>query len=127
MTDDLRVVVDLGAAEPPFEQVRAQLSGLIGAGKPLPGERLPTVRALAADLGLAVNTVARAYKELEAAGLVETRRRAGTVVASGSHTADVAVSALAAKFAQAAHAAGLGEAAALDLARAALREAARPR
>lgn len=127
MSGDLRVVVDLGSAEPPFEQVRAQLAGLIGAGKLLPGERLPTVRALAADLGLAVNTVARAYKELEAAGLVETRRRAGTVVASGAHTADVAVAALATKFAQAAHAAGLGEAAALDLARAALREAARPR
>jgi DNA-binding transcriptional regulator YhcF (GntR family) len=127
MTDYLRVVVDLSAGEPPYEQVRAQLAGLIGAGKLLPGDRLPTVRALAADLGLAVNTVARAYKELEAAGLVETRRRAGTVVASGSHTADVAVSALAAKFAQAAHTAGLGEAAALDLARAALREAARPR
>lgn len=124
MSGDLRVVVDLGSAEPPFEQVRAQLAGLIGAGKLLPGERLPTVRALAADLGLAVNTVARAYKELEAAGLVETRRRAGTVVASGSHTADVAVAALAAKFAEAAHSAGLGEASALDLVRAALRTAA---
>lgn len=123
MSSDLRIVVDLGSAEPPFEQVRAQLAGLIGSGRLLPGERLPTVRALAADLGLAVNTVARAYKELEAAGLVETRRRAGTVVASGAHTADVAVSALAAKFAQAAYAAGLGEADALDLARAALRAA----
>jgi DNA-binding transcriptional regulator YhcF (GntR family) len=121
MTDDLRVVVDLGAAEPPFEQVRAQLAGLIGAGRLLPGERLPTVRALAADLGLAVNTVARAYKELEAAGLVETRRRAGTVVASGAHTADVAVSALATKYALAAREAGLDDAAALDLVRSALR------
>jgi DNA-binding transcriptional regulator YhcF (GntR family) len=123
MTADLRVVVDLGSAEPPFEQVRAQLAGLIGSGRLLPGERLPTVRALAADLGLAVNTVARAYKELEASGLVETRRRAGTVVASGAHTADVAVAALAGKFAAAAYAAGLGEAAALDLVRAALRDA----
>jgi DNA-binding transcriptional regulator YhcF (GntR family) len=123
----LRIVVDLGSAEPPFEQVRAQLAGLIGSGRLLPGERLPTVRALAADLGLAVNTVARAYKELEAAGLVETRRRAGTVVASGAHTADVAVAAAAAKFAEAAYAAGLAEAAAIDLARAALRDAARPR
>ncbi len=123
MTPDLRIVVDLGAAEPPFEQVRAQLAGLIGSGRMLPGERLPTVRALAADLGLAVNTVARAYKELEAAGLVETRRRAGTVVASGAHTADVAVAAAAAKFAETAYAAGLSEAAALDLVRAALRAA----
>lgn len=127
MSGDLRIVVDLGSAEPPFEQVRAQLAGLIGSGRLLPGERLPTVRALAADLGLAVNTVARSYKELEAAGLVETRRRAGTVVASGAHTADVAVAAAAAKFAETAYAAGLAEAAAIDLARAALRDAARPR
>lgn len=123
MTRDLRIAVDLAAGEPPFEQVRAQLAGLIGSGRLLPGDRLPTVRALAADLGLAVNTVARAYKELEAAGLVETRRRAGTVVASGAHTADVAVSALAAQFAAAARAAGLAESQALDLVRAAVRRA----
>lgn len=118
---DLGIAVDLGAAEPPFEQVRAQLAGRIGTGRLLPGDRLPTVRALAADLGLAVNTVARAYKELEAGGLVETRRRAGTVVAAGSHTAQVAASAAAAKFADAAYAAGLSEQVALDLVRAALR------
>ena len=120
MTDDLRMTVDPASAEPPFEQVRAQLAGLITSGRLLPGDRLPTVRALAADLGLAVNTVARAYKELEASGLVETRRRAGTVVASGEHTADVAVAALAAKYALAARGAGLDDAAALDLVRSAL-------
>lgn len=117
------VIVDLSAPEPPFEQVRAQLAGLIGSGQLLPGDRLPTVRALAADLGLAANTVARAFKELEAAGLVETRRRAGTVVASGQHTADAAVAALATKFADAARAAGLDEGRAIDLVRAALRGA----
>ena len=116
----LGIAVDLGASPPPFDQVRAQLADRIGSGRLLPGERLPTVRALAAELGLAVNTEARAYKELEAAGLVETRRRAGTVVAAGAHTASVAVAAAAAKFADAAYAAGLAEAAALDLVRAAL-------
>ena len=44
------------------------------------GARLPTMRALAADLGVATGTVARAYAELEAAGLVASRRRTGTVV-----------------------------------------------
>jgi DNA-binding transcriptional regulator YhcF (GntR family) len=121
MSADLRIAVDLSAAEPPYEQVRAQIAGLIAAGRLLPGDRLPTVRALAADLGLAANTVARTYKELEAAGLVETRRRAGTTVAMGEHTADVAVAALAAKFAAAAHEAGLDEGSALDLVRSALR------
>jgi DNA-binding transcriptional regulator YhcF (GntR family) len=119
--NDVRVSVDLSLAEPPFEQVRTQLAGLISSGRLLPGDRLPTVRALAADLGLAANTVARAFKELEAAGLVVTRRRAGTVVAAGEHTADVAVAALAAKFAAAAHEAGIDDATALDLVRSALR------
>jgi GntR family transcriptional regulator len=122
VTDDLRVSVDLDAAEPPYEQVRAQIAGLITSGRLLPGDRLPTVRGLAADLGLAANTVARAFKELEAAGLVVTRRRAGTTVASGEHTADVAVAALAATFASAAGDAGLTDGEALDLVRAALRE-----
>jgi DNA-binding transcriptional regulator YhcF (GntR family) len=46
------------------------------------GTRLPTIRHLAADLGLAVNTVARAYRELEEAGLIETRGRAGSFVSA---------------------------------------------
>ena len=119
---DLPLVVNPHSHEAPFEQVRAQLAGLIATGRLLPGDRLPTVRALAADLGLAVNTVARAFKELEAAGLVETRRRAGTVVASGEHTADVAVAALAEKYAVAAREAGLADSAAIDLVRSALRQ-----
>jgi DNA-binding transcriptional regulator YhcF (GntR family) len=65
---------------PPYEQVRGQLARQILAGTLAPGTRLPTVRRLAGDLGLAANTVARAYRELEQAGLVATRRRNGTVV-----------------------------------------------
>ncbi len=125
--NDVRISVDLSVAEPPFEQVRAQLAGLITSGRLLPGDRLPTVRGLAADLGLAANTVARAYKELEAAGLVETRRRAGTVVASGEHTADVAVAALATKYALAVREAGLDDSAAIDLVRSALRSSVQAR
>ena len=75
------VQVDPRSPVPPYEQVRAQLAALIGVGELAAGARLPTVRPLAADLDLAVNTVARAYRELEAAGLVVTRRRAGTSVA----------------------------------------------
>jgi DNA-binding transcriptional regulator YhcF (GntR family) len=67
---------------PPYEQVRAQLADAISAGSLAAGARLPTVRALAADLGLAVNTVARAYKELEQGGFVVTRGRQGTFVAT---------------------------------------------
>jgi DNA-binding transcriptional regulator YhcF (GntR family) len=71
---------DPGSPVPPYEQVRAQLARQVQDGTLAPGTRLPTVRRLAGDLGLAVNTVARAYRELEAAGLVETRGRNGTVV-----------------------------------------------
>lgn len=73
--------VDLTSATPPYEQIRSQISALIATGALAPGSRLPTVRSLAADLGLASGTIARAYKELEAAGQIQSRRRAGTVVA----------------------------------------------
>lgn len=65
---------------PPYEQLRRQLVDLIGAGVVGGGERLPPVRQLAADLGVAAGTVARTYRELEQAGLVITRRGGGTRV-----------------------------------------------
>lgn len=82
MTGLTQVVVDTGSAVPPYEQVRAQLAELIAAAVLAPGDRLPPLRQLAADLGLAVGTVARAYRELEQAGLVRSRRGAGTRVAA---------------------------------------------
>jgi len=66
---------------PPYEQLRGQLADLIEAGQLADGERLPPLRQLAGDLGLAVGTVARTYRELEAAGFVRSRRGAGTRVA----------------------------------------------
>jgi DNA-binding transcriptional regulator YhcF (GntR family) len=74
------ISVDLGSAVPPYEQIRTQISSLIAVGSLVAGTRLPTVRSLASDLGIAAGTVARAYKELEQGGLIETRRRNGTVV-----------------------------------------------
>ncbi|HEY5860731.1 MAG TPA: GntR family transcriptional regulator [Actinomycetota bacterium] len=65
---------------PASAQAREALRDLIDRGEILPGERLPTVRALAADAALAPNTVARAYRELEEAGYLEGRGRAGTFV-----------------------------------------------
>ncbi|WP_166806259.1 GntR family transcriptional regulator [Cryobacterium cheniae] len=72
--------IDPSSATPPFDQLRVQVIAHIGSGAMVAGTRLPTVRRLAADLGLAPNTVARAYKELEAAGFIETRGRAGSFV-----------------------------------------------
>ncbi|WP_104105928.1 GntR family transcriptional regulator [Nocardioides sp. 616] len=80
MTETPLAHVDRDDPEPPFEQVRRQIAGKVASGELAPGTRLPTVRALADQLGLAVNTAARVYKELEADGVVETRGRHGTVV-----------------------------------------------
>ncbi len=65
---------------PPYEQLRRQFVALIATGVLTPGDRLPPLRQLAADLGLAVGTVARTYRELEAAELVVSRRGGGTKV-----------------------------------------------
>ncbi|MFF3334096.1 GntR family transcriptional regulator [Streptomyces sp. NPDC002888] len=80
--NDRAVRVDTTSQVPPYEQIRAQLAALILTGRLTEGERLPTVRQLAADLGLAPGTVARAYRALEAAELIRTRRGAGTRVAA---------------------------------------------
>jgi DNA-binding transcriptional regulator YhcF (GntR family) len=77
----VEVRIDPEASTPPYEQVRLQVVDLVATGGLPPGSKLPTVRALASELGLAVNTVARAYRELEHDGVVETRGRQGTYVA----------------------------------------------
>ena len=75
--------VDQTDPTPPYEQLRRQLVVLIEAGTLREGARLPPVRQLAADLALATGTVARTYRELEKAGLVRSRRGAGTAVTPG--------------------------------------------
>jgi DNA-binding transcriptional regulator YhcF (GntR family) len=80
------ITLDPQSSTPPYEQVRAQIAAQVHDGRLPTGTRLPTVRRLADDLGLAANTVARAYRELEQDGVVATRGRNGTVVAG---TADV--------------------------------------
>jgi DNA-binding transcriptional regulator YhcF (GntR family) len=72
--------VDQGSPVPPYEQVRHQVTALVLRGALVPGARLPSIRQLANDLGLAGGTVARAYRELEADGVVSTQGRNGTVV-----------------------------------------------
>lgn len=81
-------------------------------GRLPPGTRLPTVRELAGQLNLAVNTVARAYRELESAGIVETRGRFGTFVARAD-PADTAMASAAQAYATAARSLGVGKDAAL--------------
>jgi DNA-binding transcriptional regulator YhcF (GntR family) len=77
-----RLTIDPASPTPPFEQVRTQIAAAVAAGRLDPGTKLPTVRQLAADLGLAANTVARAYRELEADAVIATHGRRGTFVRS---------------------------------------------
>lgn len=99
--------VDPVSATPPFEQVRLAVIEAVRDGRLAPGTRLPTVRQLAGDLGLAVNTVARAYRELETAGVLETRGRQGSFVAR-SDPADAAMAAAASAYADTARSLGVG-------------------
>lgn len=79
----MALTLDPGSSIPPFEQLRRQIAAQIESGELPEAARLPPVRRLAEELGLAVNTVARTYRELEAEGFVETRGRGGTAVAPG--------------------------------------------
>lgn len=94
----MTVVIDPTSALPPYEQVRAQLAQQINDGTLAVGSKLPTVRSLAAELGLATNTVARAYRELESASLLETRGRAGTFVGANGDAGKAKVSGAAAEY-----------------------------
>jgi GntR family transcriptional regulator len=113
------IVIDLGAAIPVYEQIRSQLAGAIDSGRVPSGVRLPSVRALAADLGIAVNTVVRAYAELESAGLIVNRRGSGATVAAVPD-AEAGVAAAAASLASLATAASMTTDRVIDLVRSAM-------
>lgn len=103
--------LDAESDTPLFDQLRIAVIAAVRDGQLPPGTRLPTVRDLAGRIGLAPNTVARAYRELETAGVVETRGRHGTFVAR-TDPADAAMAAAAHGYAETARALGLGRAAA---------------
>lgn len=94
----------------PAEQVHGQLRGLITTGRLAADERLPSVRQLASDLGVAPGTVARAYKQLEEEGLVVSRTGAGTRVSRSATPVSRAVAEAARALAAAARRDGLSPA-----------------
>lgn len=117
--------IDASATTPPFEQLKAHILAAVSTGDAPVGTRLPPVRTLADSLGLAPNTIARAYRELEHVGVLETRGRAGTFVAAADATQREAAAAAAA-FADRAADLGLTAADALTLVQAALASRLRP-
>jgi DNA-binding transcriptional regulator YhcF (GntR family) len=118
------IVIDSSSPVPPFEQLRSQLARQIQEQTLVVGTRLPTVRRMAADLGLAINTVGRAYRELEEAGLIETRGRNGSFVSAAGLQARERARRAAADYAAVITSVGLDAAEALRIVQAAL--AARP-
>lgn len=115
------ITVDPTSGTPPYEQLRVQVRDAVTSGALAAGAKLPTVRGLAEELGLAVNTVARAYRELEADGVIETRGRNGTFIAQHGDPTQQQAQDAARQFAERVRRLGLPEDAALALVRAALR------
>jgi GntR family transcriptional regulator len=77
----LSISIDRRLSRPVYEQVADQMRELIAAGVLRPGTSLPSVRELASDLGVNLNTIARGYRLLQSEGFLEIRDRAGVVVA----------------------------------------------
>lgn len=80
--------VDPALDEPPFQQISDQLREFIERGELGAGDALPTVRQLASDLGVAPNTVARAYADLQDGGWLTSDGRRGTRVAESTPADD---------------------------------------
>jgi DNA-binding transcriptional regulator YhcF (GntR family) len=125
MMRDMRIAIDPSSSVPVSEQLGGRLRSAIERGRPGPGARLPPVRNLAADLGLAPNTVAKAYRALERDGYLVARGRAGTFVADAlpvrPDAVDERLREAADAFARRARQLGAADADAVDAVRGALR------
>lgn len=75
------IEIDFGSPLPINEQIKSGLRGLVARGLLKPGDQAPSVRGLAASLKVNPNTVARAFRELTAEGLLEPRRGDGSYIA----------------------------------------------
>jgi GntR family transcriptional regulator len=85
------MIITLSGSAAPTDQIRDQIRGLIASGQLAAEQRLPSVRQLARDLGVAPGTVAKAYRALEAEGLLTARTGGGTRVSRAATTTPRAV------------------------------------
>ncbi len=76
----MKLSIDPDSSVPIYIQIEDRIHSLIAAGQIQPGEQLPTIRELAADIRVNLNTVARAYYELDREGVISTQRGKGTFV-----------------------------------------------
>ncbi len=77
----MKIQIDKESRLPIHDQIKSQITGLIHAGKLKAGDQLPTMRALSIELAVNFNTVAHAYRALDAERVIITRRGEGTFVA----------------------------------------------
>lgn len=75
------VFLSAGDPRPMYQQIIDQITARVMAGDLRPGDALPSIRELAADSGVSVITVKRAYEELERSGVIQTRQGKGSVIA----------------------------------------------
>lgn len=78
----LQLTIDMASRRPIYEQLADGLKSLIARGELREGVTLPPVRQLASDLGVNLNTVAMAYRQLQTEGLITVRHGSGAVVSS---------------------------------------------
>ena len=104
-----------------YEQLRTQIIEQVASGELIVGTKLPPVRQLATELGVAPYTAARVYRLLEQDGFLETRGRNGTVVAARSDTAESTLQAAATAYAARARELGIPADTALGYVTAALK------
>ncbi|HJC60985.1 MAG TPA: GntR family transcriptional regulator [Candidatus Dietzia intestinigallinarum] len=83
------LALDPDSTEPPFRQLKGQIVEAIRRGTLTPGTRMPAIRTLATDVGVAARTAAKVYSELEEAGMLEGRGRSGTFVTAPDLTSAV--------------------------------------
>ena len=116
----MKFTLDPASPTPKNEQLTQQVQDAVKAGTLAAGTKLPTVRALAAELDVATYTIARAYRQLEDLGVIETHGRNGTLVSTFGDTTQQQAQLAARDFAERMHSLKVEPAEALTLAKAAL-------
>jgi DNA-binding transcriptional regulator YhcF (GntR family) len=117
----MKFVLDDTSSTPKNVQLHTQIQDAVKDGTLAAGTKLPTVRALATDLGVAPYTVARVYRQLEDLGVLETHGRNGTIVSTFGDDSQQQAQLAARAYADRIHALGVSADEALALAKAALR------
>ena len=82
-TQNFQIVLDMRSDAPIYVQIVEQVRQRVSTGELRPGDQLPTVRQMATDLRVNFNTVARAYRLLDEAGLISTQQGRGTYIWEG--------------------------------------------